>query len=205
LFERVVARGGALVSRLPDDGAPTRGAFLARNAVLVALSVAVVVVEAGVVSGARSAAASARKLGRPLLVVPHAPWVPSGAGCAAELAAGGAVAVRDVLDVLAALDASPEQLSLLTAPPGPSRARRAAVRRAQEAPLAPRAAPPPAPATPDEAAVLDALDLEPSHVDAVCERSGLSLARAQAATFALTLRAEVVEGPPGFYRRSGRS
>jgi DNA processing protein len=52
----------------------SRGAFLARNRVLVALADAVVVVQAGLPSGgALNAASSARWLQKPLWVVPAAP------------------------------------------------------------------------------------------------------------------------------------
>jgi DNA processing protein len=56
--------------------------------VLVACSAAVVVVQAPLRSGARNAALWARRLGRPLFVVPHAPWEAAGAGCVEELKLG---------------------------------------------------------------------------------------------------------------------
>ncbi len=88
LFDRVLAHGGALLSHLPDLAPPTPPSFIARNRILAAVTGATLVVEAGLKSGARSTAAAARKLGRPLLVVPHPPWSEAGAGCAAELVRG---------------------------------------------------------------------------------------------------------------------
>ncbi|WP_438022373.1 DNA-processing protein DprA [Sorangium sp. So ce233] len=116
LFDRVVAAGGALLARVPDDTPPLPALFLQRNAVLAALTRATVVVEAGIESGARSAAAAARRLGRHLCVVPHAPWSPRGVGCALELVGGARPITRaaDVIDVLGG-----------PAPPPRRRARRA--------------------------------------------------------------------------------
>jgi DNA processing protein len=99
LFQRVVRERGAYVSVVSDRTAATRAAFFARNACLVALSHVVVVVEAGFRSGALNAAKCARELGRPLLVVPHAPWKEKGRGCIIELKRGARVCEgpRDVM------------------------------------------------------------------------------------------------------------
>ncbi len=85
LFRQIVATGGAYLS-LPEPNCPApRGIFFARNACLVALAHLVVVVESPIRSGARNAAAHARRLGRPLFVVPAPPWHGNGRGCLAEL------------------------------------------------------------------------------------------------------------------------
>ena len=103
LFSRVVASGGAYVSHVPDGMRATRGAFFRRNASLAALAHALVVVEADFQSGARNAASWARRLGRPVLAVPYAPWQEQGRGCLLELRAGAQVC-RDAADVLEQLD-----------------------------------------------------------------------------------------------------
>lgn len=72
LFE-MAARHGAVLSPFPPGTPPARGGFLARNALIAALSDAVVVVEAGWRSGARSTALHARSIGRPVLAVPGSP------------------------------------------------------------------------------------------------------------------------------------
>jgi DNA processing protein len=76
---------------------------------LVALAHVVVVVQAGLRSGARNAAAQARRLGRPLLVVPSAPWVGRGLGCLAELKQGARLCEgpKDVLTALSELGCTP--------------------------------------------------------------------------------------------------
>lgn len=213
LFDRVLAAGGALLSRVPDATPPLPGLFLQRNAVLAALTRATVVVEAGIESGARSTAAAARRLGRHLCVVPRAPWDPRGIGCALELVAGARPVTRaaDVIDVLGG-----------PAPPPRGRTRRsprgappvgATLPLPALPPAAPASAPPPegAPApgadgerSAEERAVLDALGARPSHVDEVCERTGLPPRRAVEALLTLTLQAVVVEGPAGLFRRALR-
>jgi DNA processing protein len=91
LFHTVVANGGAYLSLVPAHVRPTQGAFHVRNAALVALAHAVVVVQAGQKSGALSAASAARRIRRPLFVVPAAPWDPLSAGCLSELERGARV------------------------------------------------------------------------------------------------------------------
>lgn len=88
LFERVRRSRGALLWTMKDGALPLRPHFLTRNGVLVALSSAVVVVAAGIKSGARNAAGWARKLGRRLYVVAGPPWLPEFSGTMLELVAG---------------------------------------------------------------------------------------------------------------------
>ena len=109
LFRVVVQSGGAYLSLVRGECPATRGVFFARNAVLTALSHLVVVVESPVRSGARNAAAHARRLGRPLFVVPAAPWHRKGAGCLLELRNGARllITVKDLLKALAELNLHP--------------------------------------------------------------------------------------------------
>ncbi|HET9930682.1 MAG TPA: DNA-processing protein DprA [Polyangiaceae bacterium] len=109
LFARVVAEGGAYASLVEDEVPARQGAFFARNACLAALGWALVVVEAGFRSGARNAAAAARRLGRPVFAVPSAPWLPKGAGCIEELRLGARICAgaKDVLRSLEELGAQP--------------------------------------------------------------------------------------------------
>lgn len=115
LFARVVAEGGAYVALVPDDEPATRARFFARNACLVALAHVLVVVQAGLRSGARNAAAEARRLQRPLLVVPSAPWIGRGLGCLAELKLG-ARPCEGAADVFRALEAQGCQPIAVTRP-----------------------------------------------------------------------------------------
>jgi DNA processing protein len=207
--------------------------FVQRNALLAAMTLATVVVEAGVESGARSTAAIARRLGRPVLAVPNAPWDPRGAGCLQEIALG-ALPLTRAADVFTAIGAAHRLggAEVGAGPPVPPvRPQALGVRRRAsrapelqppaEAPAStePRGSTPTdAPFGPDERAVLDALAAAraadhpasapsrpaPMHLDEVCERTGLSPPRAAGALLTLTLHAVVVEGPAGSYRRARR-
>jgi DNA processing protein len=99
LFRQVVESGGAYLSLVPSGTPANRGSYFPRNAVLVALCHAIVVVECPVRSGARNTAAAARRLNRPVFVVPAVPWNYRGAGCVIELQRGGRALFshRDVL------------------------------------------------------------------------------------------------------------
>jgi DNA processing protein len=104
LFLRIVEGGGAYVSLVAADVPAENWRFLVRNGVLAALAHATVVIEAPLRSGARNAASHARRLGRPLFVVPGAPWATTGAGCAEELRLGARplTKVTQLVDWLAA-------------------------------------------------------------------------------------------------------
>ncbi len=211
LYERILEAGGALLSRLPNDYPPRPFNFLARNHVLAAITRATVVIEAGIRSGARSTAASARRLGRPLCVVPHAPWTEGGAGCAQELA-DGARAITSAADVLAAIghDALPRRTSARNAPSGSGQTRlsfslemkevpkrsRTKVRQGEPLPIVELG--------PLEQAIQRVMSDEPMHIDVICERVESSLPVVVGALLTLTLQMLVVEGPAGCYRKAGR-
>jgi len=234
LFDRVLAAGGALVSRAPDAEFPSPARFHQRNELLAALSAVTVVIEAGEKSGARSTAAAARRLGRPLGVVPQAPWEPRGTGCALELAAGAhaVVSAEDVL-ALMGLEAGRRarggrrvgraaQLVLRgmgpaqTAPPRALTSGRASCETSGERGRGPANASSGqgeagegedavlAGATPAERAVFAAIAGKSAHADELCERTALSLPVVLEALLTLTLRAIVVEGPAGLYQWARR-
>jgi DNA processing protein len=166
--------------------------FVQRNEIIAALTAATVVVEAGIESGARSTAAAARRHGRPLFVVPHAPWDPRGAGCLLEIARG-ARPIASAADIIAVVGAPPPERK-----PTPRAALRADPLVRDEgdgergAPILDQ----------EQRTVLDVLRRGPAHIDEVCEKSGLSSRAVARALLTLTLHAVVVEGPAGSYRRA---
>ena len=103
LFERAAGAGGALLTEARDDAVPQGFRFLHRNRLLAALGAATVVLEAPIRSGTLSTARHAKELGRPLFVVPSAPWEPRGAGGRALLTEGAKIcnSAADVLSVFA--------------------------------------------------------------------------------------------------------
>lgn len=160
LFRRVAEEGGAYVSECAPDQPALRHVFFRRNSLLVALSDLVVVAESPFRSGARNAAWWARKLGRPLGVVPHSPWNARGGGWLEEHRLGAAL-IGGHRDVLALL----ERLNLHALGGSGS-----AGSRQLELGLAP--------ALPESATALDAivakLGAGPVHIDDLVAQTGLS-------------------------------
>ena len=208
LYERILEAGGALLSRLPNDYPPRPFNFLARNHVLAAITCATVVIEAGLRSGARSTAASARRLGKPLCVVPHAPWTEGGAGCAEELARG-ARAITSAADVLSAigLDALPRRTPARNAPSTSGQTRLSFSLDTETTPKRSRTKVRPTNPLPTvnlgplEQAIERVMGNEPIHVDAICELVESSLPLVVGALLTLMLQGLVVEGPAGCYRK----
>lgn len=110
-----VARVGALVSEFPMDTPPLAAHFPRRNRILATWGRGVVVVEAGLRSGALVTARLALDEGREVLAVPGHPSQPLSAGTNG-LIRDGAVLVRSAQDVQEALDLPPQP------PPGKSAA-----------------------------------------------------------------------------------
>ena len=101
LYRRIEASGLLLSEALP--GAPAHpGSFPTRNRIIAALSDVVVVVEAGVKSGALITAQAAAAIGRLVGAVPGPVDIPSSQGTNAMLRDGGQV-VTDAADVLGLL------------------------------------------------------------------------------------------------------
>jgi DNA processing protein len=178
LFERVVSSGGAYLSLYPDEAPADRARFFARNACLVALAHAVVVTQAPFISGAGNAAKWARRLGRPLFVVPHSPWVTAGSGAVQELRRGALPLDRpkEVLKLLAASGLHPLPVA------------------ATQGELWPPSV------LSEEDPVLRALKEGACHADEISERTGLSVATVQQRILTLALSGVLVPGPLGSLR-----
>jgi DNA processing protein len=213
LYGRVEASGGALVSLLDDGQRPRRWAFLERNRVLAALTLATVVVECPLKSGARSTAAAARKLGRPVWVAAQPPWAPELALAVREEVRLGATPLFGVDDLLASLGrpllGSPDAPGLPGSPDAPSSPRSP---RSPRSPGAPggggsgrRAVGArrggvalPEGAVPVWRALAKARGA--THVDELCERTGLGVSQVQYGLTLLLLGGWLDEGPPGQFR-----
>jgi DNA processing protein len=169
--------------------------------VLVALVDVVVIVQAGEQSGTLNAASRARTLGRPLWVVPSAPWVEGFEGSRA-LIREGARCLTSIDELLGSLSTLPAQR------PRPSQRRRPSspIRSPRQMSLLPGADTAPRraslrPLTADEITVISSLSPSPSHLDEIAVRTHLSAQAIATALLTLALEDVVVEGPAGFYRR----
>jgi len=114
LASRIEASGGVL-SELPPGTGPVASQFPSRNRIIVGLSEAVIVVEAGSRSGALITARVALEEGRDVLAVPGRPADPLAFGPNLILRDGG-ILVRGVEDVLEHLGIAQEETSSESAP-----------------------------------------------------------------------------------------
>jgi len=186
---------------------PRRHQFFERNSHLVALSHALIVVEAPLRSGARNAALWARRLQRRCFVVPSVPWNVRGLGCIAELQLGGR-ALASHEEVLRWLEE--RQLHAVSPArddyhPTPI----AAGRRVPPEPLAgsPAARPPKKsrpkralanlPSSDAERAILDAVRAGAQHPDQIGALAGLAAAEVSHGLLLLTLKGAIVRGEAG--------
>lgn len=100
---RQVGQQGALVSEFPLGSENFKHRFLIRNRLVAGLALGMVVVEAGVRSGARATAARCRDLGLPLMAVPGPVTSASSTGCLELLREEGTIAVGTAAHVLEAV------------------------------------------------------------------------------------------------------
>ena len=153
---------------------------------MIALSDAVVVVQAGEQSGALNAATWAKRLGKPLWVVPGLPWSPwqEAFTGSLELLAKGATPFTSIPAFLAAMaldDHSTEEAATPSLSPTVPSARAL---------------------TGDARAIYEATSSRPAHLDSIAMAAGQTAQVATATLLTLALENVVVEGPPGFFRRT---
>jgi DNA processing protein len=197
LYAAVIAGGGAVIWPFPATAKANTGRFHRRNRLLVALADVVVVVQAGVPSGALSAAKQARDLGRPLWAVDGPPWDRRFVGCRGLIDRGATklTSMRYFFDQVGL------PFTVRASAAAPSRARRA-LARGPRAPL-PAASAPSAPHGLDatQLALFEATSAEPRHLDEIADRARVCTSAAATGLLTLALENVVVEGPGGFYRR----
>lgn len=100
-----IAKEGLVVSEYPPGIRPARHRFLVRNRLVAALAGAVVVVEAGVRSGAANTAAWARGLGHSVCAVPGPVTSAASVGCHELLRNGAELVTRaeDVVEIVGSM------------------------------------------------------------------------------------------------------
>lgn len=110
-----IAETGLVLSEYPPGTVARKHQFLARNRLIAVLSDGVVVVEAGVRSGARNTAKWARRLGRPALAIPGPVTSASSAGCHRMIRDGEALLVTKAEEIID--ETGPLRLALPDGPP----------------------------------------------------------------------------------------
>ena len=183
LAERIAA-AGVVVSEFPPGTPPLAAHFPRRNRIISGLSHGVVVVEAGRRSGSLITARLAAEQGREVFAVPGSIRNPLSRGCHA-LIREGATLVESAAEVLEILAAQIGELH----PCDAGLQRDASV---QDSEL-----------NADQRRVLRALGHEPTSVDVIVERSGLTAEAVSSMLLLLELRGHVLLAPGGLYCRAG--
>ena len=172
LFQRVLDHGGGWLSERKHGDPMHRSHFLMRNRLIAALADAVVVVQAPARSGALSTASRAKRLGRPLFVVPASPWCKRSEG-GVRLLSRGALVCSSAADVAHHLGLKVKR------------------RRKKRSPVV---------KDPEQRAVLRALGPQPLPVHEIVDVTGFGVARVRVALVRLAARDLVDQRPSGWLR-----
>jgi DNA processing protein len=105
-LHNIIGRRGLLLAESPPGTRAFRGCFPRRNRIIAALAKVVIVVEAGIKSGALNTAEQAEKLGRTVAAVPG-PIDSEQAQGTNGLVRDGAVVIADVADAVALMGLTP--------------------------------------------------------------------------------------------------
>jgi len=166
LAERI-AENGALISEMPPGSKPKKGMFPQRNRLISGLSLGTIVIEAAERSGALITARLAGEQGREVYALPGLVTTPNSRGCH-RLIKDGAHLIQDPEDVLDELGPMVEGVVL-----SPEQT----VRHAAELQL-----------NDQENAVLQAIDVQPTDINAIVVSSGLPVPRVLSTLSVLEMR-----------------
>lgn len=206
LRERIAARG-AVVSEHPPGTTARPAHFPSRNRILAGLALGTLVVEAAERSGALITARQAADAGREVFAVPGSIHNPLARGCH-RLIRDGAALVETADEILAAIAAAADDLA------GELRARLALETPAGD-PLSPAAGslpgavPDELPADPDYQRLWLALGHDPTGMDSLVERTGLTAAGLSSMLLVMELEGRVAvehgrySRKPGSFHRHG--
>ncbi len=185
-----IAGTGAVVSEHPPGTAALPSHFPSRNRIIAGLSLGTLVVEAAMRSGALISARLAAEAGREVFALPGAINNPLARGCH-RLIRDGAALVESPDDVLAALAPLAAQLAetlrgSLQAPPDTGCSRSAGGQSAPD---------------PDHSLLWSALDHDPTGMDVLAMRTGLTVAALSSMLLVMELEGHVVNDHGRYARR----
>ncbi|MGH8047866.1 MAG: DNA-processing protein DprA [Chthoniobacterales bacterium] len=177
LAEKIAAGNGAVITEFPMDTQPDKQTFPMRNRIVAGCSFGLLVVEAGLNSGALITANQAADQGRTIYAIPGHIDNPVALG-SNKLIQQGAKLIQSAQDIL-------DDLGLLFS---------------EEPQFIGRAAP--ADLSEDERKILDALGNDETHVDTLTSRSGLPTAKVSSTLLALEMRRLVKQLPGSRFVRT---
>ncbi len=196
LMARIAASGGAVASEHPPGTGPQTAFFPSRNRIIAGLALGTLVVEAHARSGALITARLAGEAGREVFALPGSIRNPAARGCH-RLIRDGALLVEspdEVLEVLApALAREAARLQADLNPEQATAGRPTPIQAGEE----PTAAPD------DPHRLWQALDHDPIPMDALVERTGLTVAELSSILLVMELEGRVAV-EHGRYSRRGR-
>jgi DNA processing protein len=174
-----VADRGALVTEFPLGTPAARGHFPRRNRIISGLSVATLVVEAGLKSGSLITARLAAEQGRDVMAIPGSIHSPLSRGCHALIRQGAKLVetAQDILEELApltefAVSAIPSASARQTMPPDE-----------------------------ESLQLLECMGFTPETVDTLIERTGLTAGAVSSMLLRMELQGTVAQSPGGRYVR----
>lgn len=180
----------------PDDQPKTKETPRFRNGILTSLACAVVVIQARIGSGSINAATWARRLERPLYVVPGRPWDDNFIG-SNHLISRGAIPLLSerqlFIDLRLPTDGLRDPAPHYVPPRHLKEERESLEKRAPKTLLV-------GAQTPEENLIQSVLSEAPTHQDKIIAKSELGASSTLTALLTLSLRDVVVEGPDGFFR-----
>ncbi len=186
-----IARDGAVISEHPPGTAAIASHFPSRNRIVVGLALGTLVVEAALRSGALISARLAAEAGREVFALPGSVDNPLARGCH-RLIRDGAALVESTEEVVAAL--------------GPAAADLAQALRGRLQADPATATPPPAAAPPpvgaDHNRLWSALGHDPTGMDSLVDRTGLTVAALSSMLVLMELDGRVVADNGRYSRRS---
>lgn len=183
---------GAMVSELPLDAAPRRQHFPSRNRIISGLSLAVLVIEAGLNSGTLITARKAAEQGRDVFALPGSLHNPMAKGCH-RLIREGARLVETAADILQELGPLASELQMEI---------RQQLEQMESGSPEPAVKAPDLLDDPDYRALWNVLEHDPRPLDVIIERSGLSANAVSSMLLMMELQGMVLKQGGGRYSRA---
>ena len=177
---RRIAEQGSLVSEFPLGTSPQPGNFPQRNRIISGLSLGTLVVEAAIRSGSLISARYALEQGREVFAIPGSIHNPLARGCHRLIRDGAKLVetAQDVIDELGSLAAACSAL------PGSGEETTRPQQLGEE-----------------YLQLLDSIDFDPTSIDQLVERSGLTPAEVSSMLLQLELSGHIASNPGGRYNR----